>query len=122
MADTATNQNDTTTQPAAAKRTTKPRAKTAAKSRRSTARKPRTATQATPRTQPTATTAPRAGRQALAGVIDAQEKTLTAFAEYQTRAAELTQIPGAAAIAGAQAQLLRGATDAYVSAARSLLK
>ncbi len=125
MADTATKPNDTTTKPAAAKRTPTPRAKTAAKSRKPAARKPRTETKATPRTQATkstAPTAPRAGRHVFAGVIDAQEKTLTAFADYQTRAAELSQIPGVAAIAGAQAQLVRGATDAYVSAARSLLK
>ena len=66
--------------------------------------------------------APTGGRQLLAGVIDAQEKTLTTLADYQARAAGLSQIPGASAIAGAQAQLLRGATDVYVSAARSLLK
>jgi hypothetical protein len=122
MADTATKPNDTTTKPAAAKRTPTPRAKTAAKSRKPAARKPRTETKAAPRTQATTATAPRGGRQVLTGVIDAQEKTLTAFADYQTRAAELSQIPGVAAIAGAQAQLVRGATDAYVSAARSLLK
>ena len=119
MADTATKQNDTPTKPAAAKRTPKPRAKTAAKPR-------------TPRTPDEAPRRPHAGddgdrtddggRQVLTGVIDAQEKTLTAFADYQTRAAELSQIPGVAAIAGAQAQLLRGATDVYISAARALLK
>jgi hypothetical protein len=117
MADTATKQNDTPTKPAVAKRTPKPRAKTAAKPR-----KPRTQTKAAPRTQATTATAPRGGRQVLTGVIDAQEKTLTAFADYQTRAAELSQLPGVAAIAGAQAHLVRGATDAYISAARSLLK
>ena len=47
---------------------------------------------------------------------------MTAIVDYQTRAAELSQIPGATAIAGAQAQVLRGVTDAYVSAARALLK
>ena len=136
--DTATQHNDTQspTQPEApkaapAKRTPKPRAKTATKSRsrtrataKSRTRKPaaraaRSEATASPRPQ---ATAPTGGRQLLAGVIDAQEKTLTAFADYQARAAELSQIPGASAIAGAQAQLLRGATDAYVSAARSLLK
>ena len=136
--DTAPKQNDT--QPATpaeapkaadAKRTPKPRAKTATKSRSRTrataksrtrkpaARAPRAQATAAPRPQ---ATAPTGGRQLLAGVIDVQEKTLTAFADYQARAAELSQIPGASAIAGAQAQLLRGATDAYVSAARSLLK
>ena len=47
---------------------------------------------------------------------------MTAIVDYQTRAAELSQIPGATAIAGAQAQVLRGVTDAYVSAARAFLK
>jgi hypothetical protein len=136
--DTAPKQNDTpSTKPAEApkaaeaKRTPKPRAKTATKSRsrtrataKSRTRKPaarasRSEATASPRPQ---ATAPSGGRQLFAGVIDAQEKTLTAFADYQARAAELSQIPGASAIAGVQAQLLRGATDVYVSAARSLLK
>ena len=122
----------------------KPRAKTAAKTRRtrstaasssrsrtaskSRTRKPAarttrteaaTATATAPRTQAKALNG---GREIVAGVIDAQERTVTAIVGYQTRAAELSQIPGATAIAGAQAQLLRGATDAYVSAARALLK
>jgi hypothetical protein len=134
--DTAPKQNDTqSTKPAETpkaaepKRTPKPRAKTAAKSRsrtrataKSRTRKPAaraSRSEATASPRPQATTG---GRQLLAGVIDAQEKTLTAFADYQARAAELSQIPGASAIASAQAQLLRGATDVYVSAARSLLK
>jgi hypothetical protein len=62
------------------------------------------------------------GRQFAATVIDAQEKSLTAIADYQSRAAELSQIPGAAAIADAQAQVLRSVTDAYVTAARAFLK
>ena len=57
-----------------------------------------------------------------AGVIDAQEKTVTAIVDYQTRAAELSQIPGATAIAEAQAKVLRSVTDTYVSAARTFLK
>jgi hypothetical protein len=124
--DTATKQNDTPTSPKTtrAKRTPKPRAKTAAKSRSrsrtaATSRKPAARTS---RTETRSKTVQNGGRQVFAGVIDAQEKTLTALADYQTRAAELSQIPGAAAIAGAQAQLLRGATDVYISAARSLLK
>ena len=136
--DTAPKQNDTqpakpaeAPKPAAAKRTPAPRAKTAAKSRsrtRATAKsRTRKPAARAPRAQATAAARPQAatptgGRQLLAGVIDAQEKTLRAFADYQARAAELSQIPGASAIAGAQAQLLRGATDAYVSAARSLLR
>ena len=137
--DTTPKQNDTpSTKPAEApkaaeaKRTPKPRAKTAAKprsrtrttaaksrTRRPAARAARSETTASPRTQATTTNG---GRQVFAGVIDAQEKTLTALADYQASAAELSPIPGASAIAGAQARLLRGATDVYVSAARSLLK
>ena len=116
----------------------KPRAKTAAKSRtRSTAspsrsrtasksrsRKPaarttRTETATAPRTQAKALNG---GQQFVAGVIDAQEKTVTAIVDYQTRAAELSQIPGATAVAEAQAKVLRSVTDTYISAARTLLK
>jgi hypothetical protein len=106
-----------------AKTKSKPRAKTAAKSR---TRKPaartartETATAPAPRTQAKALNG---GQQFVAGVIDAQERSVTAIVDYQTRAAELSQIPGATAIAGAQAQVLRGVTDAYVSAARAFLK
>lgn len=142
--DTTTKQTDTKpaetpkaatpAKPAASTRArtkSKPRAKTAAKSRtrsRTASKSRKPAAARTARTE-TTTTAPRAqakaldgGRQFVAGVIDAQEKTVTAIVDYQTRAAELSQIPGATAIASAQAQLLRGATDAYVSAARAFLK
>ena len=125
-----------------AKTAAKPRAKTAAKSRtrsRSTASSSRTRTASksrtrkpaarTARTETATATAPRSeakalngGQQFVAGVIDTQERTVTAIVDYQTRAAELSQIPGATAIAGAQAQVLRGVTDAYVSAARAFLK
>jgi hypothetical protein len=139
--DTAPKQNDTPAQPAAAtkpaaapktaaksrprKRATTARTRTAAKSRKpATTRKPaaraaRSATTAATRAQ---ATAQNGGRQIFAGVIDAQEKTVTAIVDYQARAAELSQIPGATALASAQAQLLRGATDVYVSAARALLR
>ena len=62
------------------------------------------------------------GQQFVAGVIDAQEKSVTAIVDYQTRAAELSQIPGVTAVAQAQAKVLRSVTDTYVSAARALLK
>jgi hypothetical protein len=132
--DTAPNQTDTPAKPAAAakpaKTAAKPRSRTASKSRTRTSAKSRARKPAARASRPQANAAPRAqattpnggGRQVFAGVLDAQEKTLTALADYQTRAAELSPIPGAAAIAGAQAQLLRGATDAYLNAARSLLK
>ena len=139
--ETAPKQTDTkpptTTQ---AKTKSKPRAKTAAKSRtaqhavdvaqphrlevaHAQARGPhhphRDRDGDRPRTQAKALNG---GQQFVAGVIDAQERTVTAIVDYQTRAAELSQIPGATAIAGAQAQVLRGVTDAYVSAARAFLK
>ena len=143
----ASTQAKSTSKPRA-KTAKKPRAKTAAKSRtrtRSTAssssrsrtasksrtRKPaaRTTRTETAKTATATTTAPRAetkalngGQQFVAGVIDAQERTVTALVDYQTRAAEASQIPGATAIAGAQAQVLRGVTDAYVSAARAFLR
>jgi hypothetical protein len=122
--ETATKQNDT--KPA---ETAKP---TAAKSRRTTSRTRKPAASRKPaaaRRETTTTATPRAeakvlngGQQFVAGVIEAQEKTVTAIVEYQTRAAELSQIPGATAIAEAQAKVLRGVTDTYVSAARTLLK
>jgi hypothetical protein len=118
----------------------KSRAKTAAKSRtRSTAASSRSRTASksgarrpaaarTTRTETTATATPRpeakalnGGQQFVAGVIDAQENTLTAIADYQTRTAELSQIPGASAVAEAQAKVLRSVTDTYVSAARAFL-
>src|SRR5215217_6646874 len=89
-----------------------------------TTRSEPTATASTPATE---TPRPEAkalngGQQFVAGVIDAQEKTVAAIVDYQTRAAELSQIPGATAVAEAQAQVLRSVTGAYVSAARAFLK
>ncbi len=106
------------------------RSRTASKSRKpaaaSKSRKPAAAR--TTRTETTAS-APRAqakavngGQQFVAGIIEAQEQTVTAIVDYQTRAAELSQIPGATAVAEAQAKVLRSVTDIYVNAARSLLK
>ncbi|MEO8689116.1 MAG: hypothetical protein ABI611_12980 [Solirubrobacteraceae bacterium] len=141
--DTALKQNDTkpaestaASTPATPKRkpASRAKAKTASKSRsrtRSTASsssrsrtaskpaKPAAETAAAPRTEAKALNG---GRQFVAGVIDAQEKSVTAIVDYQTRAAELSQIPGATAIADAQAQVLRSVTDAYVTAARAFLK
>jgi hypothetical protein len=142
MADTAETQNDTKPaestktvatpkrKPASrakAKSTAKPRSRTrstaSSSSRSRTASKPRKPaaepTTATPRPQAKALNG---GQQFVAGVIDAQEKTVTAIVDYQTRAAELSQIPGATAVAEAQAKVLRSVTDTYVSAARAFLK
>jgi hypothetical protein len=114
---------------AKAKSTTRSRStRSASKSRKPaaarTTRSERTATASTPATD---TPRPEAkalngGQQFVAGVIDAQEKTVAAIADYQTRAAALSQIPGASAVAEAQAQVLRSVTGAYVSAARAFLK
>ena len=62
------------------------------------------------------------GQQFIAGLIEAQEKSVSSLVDYQTRAAELSQIPGATAVAEVQAQVLRGVSGAYVSAARAFLK
>src|SRR6476619_441157 len=112
-----------------AKMAAKPRAKTAAKPRAKTAAKPRSRKPAAARTARTAPAAPLAlatvpsgGQPFVAGVIDAQEKPVAAIVDYQTRAAELSQIPGVTAVAQAQAKVLRSVTDTYVSAARALLK
>jgi hypothetical protein len=105
---------------AKARTTTKSRSRTASKSRKpAAARTTRTETTATPRPE---TKALNGGQQFVAGVIDAQEKAVTAIVDYQTRAAELSQIPGATAVAETQAQVLRSVTGAYVSAARAFLK
>jgi hypothetical protein len=65
---------------------------------------------------------PDRNRAAVLSVLDAQERTANAFAEYQTRAAELSRIPGVTTLANAQADLLRRVTVTYVTAARDLLK
>ena len=128
----------------------KPRAKTAAKSRtRSTAASSRSRTASKsrspksrspksrsrkPAAAPTARTATatatpvaqanvlNGGQQFVAGVIEAQEKSVMALVDYQTRAAELSQIPGVTAVAQVQAKVLRSVTHTYASAARALLK
>ncbi len=140
----ADSSKDTTPAKAAAKPESKPkpqpRAKTAAKSRtRSTAAssRSRTATKSRSRKTAAARTARAAtatakspaqakalngGQQLVAGVIDAQEKSVTAMVDYQTRAAELSQIPGVTTVAQVQAKLLRSVTQTYANAARALLK
>ena len=97
------------------------RTRTASKSRKpAAARTTRTETSTAPRT-PQATVL-NGGQQFVAGVIAAQEKTVTAIADYQVRAAELSQIPGATAVAEAQAKVLNSVTETYASAARAFLK
>jgi hypothetical protein len=114
---------DTTTPKPTDTKAATPKRKPAAKSRTRTAAKPRkpaaAKTTSTPRPQAKALNG---GQQFVAGVIDAQEKTVTALVDYQARAAEFSRIPGATAIADAQAQVLRSFTDVYVSTARTFLK
>jgi hypothetical protein len=76
---------------------------------------------AAPKTTP-AQPEPDRSRAAVLSVLDAQERTANVFADYQTRAAELSRIPGAMTLAKAQADLLRRVTVTYVTAARDLLK
>ena len=130
MADTAEKQNDT--KPAESTKTAAtPKRKPASRAKAKTTAKPRSRTAAKPRKPAAETTTstpqPQAkalngGQQFVAGVIDAQEKTVTALVDYQTRAAELSQIPGVTTVAQVQAKLLRSVTHTYASAARALLK
>lgn len=76
---------------------------------------------AAPKTTPAASK-PDRNRAAVLSVLDAQERTANAFADYQTLAAELSRIPGATTLANLQADLLRRITVTYVTAARDLLK
>lgn len=96
------------------------RAASKSRSRKPAPRAPRTETATTARTQ--AKSPLNGGQQLVASVIDGQERTVAAFTEYQTRAAELSRIPGATAVAEAQAQVLRSVTDSYVNVARAFLK
>lgn len=123
---------------AAARPKPKARAKTGAKSRtRGTASSSRSRTASKSRSRKPAPRATRTetataartqakslngGLQLVASVIDGQERTVAAFTDYQTRAAELSRIPGATAVAEAQAQVLRSVTDSYVTVARAFLK
>jgi len=116
-ADTDTKQNDT--KPAGAAKAAPKRKPAGARTSRSEPTATATTATGTPRPQAKALNG---GQQLVAGVIDAQEKTVEAIVDYQTRAAALSQIPGATAVVEAQAQVLRSVTGAYVSAARAFLK
>lgn len=62
------------------------------------------------------------GREWGLGFLDAYEKTLTTFADYQTKAADAVGVDWVADVARAQADFLRKVTDAYTSSARQILK
>jgi hypothetical protein len=104
---------------AASKRAATKRAATTKRAADGRAAAPKAA--AAPKTTPAAAK-PDRNRAAVLSVLDAQERTANAFADYQTRAAELSRIPGATTLAIAQADLLRRVTFTYVTAARDLLK
>jgi hypothetical protein len=103
---------------AASKRAATKRAATTKRAADGRAAAPKAA--AAPKTTPAPK--PDRNRAAVLSVLDAQERTANAFADYQTRAAELSRIPGATTLAIAQADLLRRVTVTYVTAARDLLK
>jgi hypothetical protein len=109
--------------PAKAKTASKSRSAASASSRsRSASRSRKPAAEKTTSTPRPQAKALNGGQQFVAGVIEAQEKSVAAIVDYQTRAAELSQIPGATAVAEVQATVLRTVTDTYVSAARAFLK
>ena len=64
---------------------------------------------------------PDRNRAAVLSILDAQERSANAFADYQIRAAELSRIPGATTLANAQADLLRRVTATYWTAVRDVL-
>jgi hypothetical protein len=106
----------------------KSRSTSGSKSRKpAAARTTRTETTKTATPTPAATARPQTkvlneGQKFIAGLIEAQEKSVSTLVDYQTKAAEASQIPGATAVAEAQAKVLRSVTDTYVSAARAFLK
>ncbi len=64
---------------------------------------------------------PDRNRAAVLSVLDAQERAVDALAAYQTKAAELSRIPGAETLAKANAELLQRITVTYVTTTRDLL-
>jgi hypothetical protein len=94
----------------------------AARKRAASAKRAATTNRATDAATTRVAPRPDRNRAAVLSVLDAQERTANAFAEYQTRAAELSRIPGATTLANAQADLLRRVTVTFVTAARDLLK
>ena len=62
------------------------------------------------------------GREWGIGFLDAYEQTLKTFADYQTKAADATDVEWVSGIARAQADFLRKVTESYAAAARDVLK
>jgi len=62
------------------------------------------------------------GRNAGTGFLEAYEKNLQTFADYQDKVADQTKVDWIASIARAQANFTREVTRVYTSTARDVLK
>jgi len=62
------------------------------------------------------------GRNAGTGVLEAYEKNLQTYADYQDKVADQTKVDWIANVARAQANFTREITRVYTSTARDLLK
>ena len=62
------------------------------------------------------------GRNAGTGVLEAYEKNLKTYADYQDKVADQTKVDWIANIARAQANFTREITRVYTSTARDLIK
>ena len=62
------------------------------------------------------------GRNAGTGVLEAYEKNLQTFADYQDKVADQTKVDWIASIARAQANFTREISRVYTSTARDVLK
>ena len=62
------------------------------------------------------------GRNAGASFLDAYEKNVKTFADYQDKVAETSQVEWISNLAHAQAELTRGVAKVYASTARGLIK
>ena len=62
------------------------------------------------------------GRNAGTGFLEAYEKNLQTFADYQDKVADQTKVDWVASLARAQANFTREITRVYTSTARDLIK
>jgi hypothetical protein len=62
------------------------------------------------------------GRNAGTGFLEAYEKNLQTFADYQDKVADQTKVDWIASLARAQANFTREVTRVYTSTARDVLK
>jgi hypothetical protein len=61
------------------------------------------------------------GRNAGVSFLDAYEKTLKTFADYQDKIGDSSQVEWVATVAHAQAKFTREVSEAYTTSARELL-